>query len=375
MGDCGFFINPDAEMPEEIIAKYKGKFDNADIGIFHKKLPGYMPTQVYSLETLASELGLGSLYVKDESDRMGLKAFKILGASYAINKILKESEGDVTFCTATDGNHGRAVAWASRLMGKKSVIFLPENTVDARYHSIENEGAVVIEVKGNYDDAVRTAKSQADEKGWVLVQDTAWEGYDEIPQYIMAGYSTILREMENDLNAADMPKYDIVFLKAGVGSWAATAVWYLHERYGENRPKIVVVEPTGAHCCLESMRQGKIATIEGTHETIMAGLNCGTPSTLAMEILREGVDMFISIPDWYAKVAMMALFYSKGDDEQIISGGSGAAGLGGLMALMNEDTLNEARDYIGLNPSSRVLVFNTEGNTDPVNFNKVIHGD
>lgn len=375
MGKFTYFINPRAELPQDLISRYKGKFDNIDIGIFHRTLPGYMPTPVYKLETLASELEIGNVFVKDESDRMGLKAFKVLGAAYAMSKILKERDGDVTFCTATDGNHGRAVAWAARLFGKKAVVFLPENTVDARFHSIENEGAIVIEVKGNYDEAVRTAKKQSEEKGWVLLQDTGWEGYEEIPQNIMAGYTTILREMENDLNASGKPKYDLVILSAGVGSWAAAAVWYFYERYGENRPKIVLVEPTGAHCCMESVKQRTISTIPADHNTIMAGLNCGTPSTLAMEILSEGVDLFISIPDWYAKIAMMAMFYSKGEDEQIISGGSGAAGLGGLMALLKEDSFAEARDYIGMNHFSKVLVFNTEGNTDPVNFNNVIHGD
>ncbi len=375
MNECGFFVNLEAGKFNDEISKYKGKFDNIDIGIFHKTLPGYMTTPVYQLETLASELGIGKLYLKDESDRMGLKAFKVLGAAYAMNRIIKENKGDLTFCTATDGNHGRAVAWAARLFGKKAVVFVPEHTVEARFNSIENEGAMVIEVKGNYDDAVRTARMQSEEKGWTLIQDTAGEGYEEIPINIMAGYTTILREMEKSVNTPGKASVDLVVLSAGVGSWAAAAVWYYYERYGENAPKIVLVEPKGSHCCLESMRRQSLATISGSNDTIMAGLNCGTPSTIAMEILSKGVDVFISIPDWYAKVAMMAMFYSKGEDEQIISGGSGAAGLGGLMALLNEDALAEAKDYLGLNHSTRVLVFNTEGNTDPVNFNQVIHGD
>ena len=375
MNDCEFYINHGSTLPDDLIVKYKGVFDNGEILRFHRSLPGYQPTPLYSLSSLAGGLNIGELWVKDESERMGLKAFKVLGASYAISKMLDGLSKDAVFCTATDGNHGKAVAWSARMAGRHSIIFMPASSVESRIHNIENEGAKVIVVGGDYDDAVHMAKEKASEKGWILVQDTSWDGYTDIPVNIMAGYSTVFREMEDTLHKPGEPAFDVVFLKAGVGSWAASAAWYYHERYREKRPKIVLVEPSSADCVMESKKRGMPVPIEKSGETMMAGLNCATASRLACEILHNSVDLFLSIPDWYAGAAMNALYYAKDEDEQIISGESGAAGLGGLLAMLREDSLGEARDFIGLSNNSRVLVFNTEGNTDPINFNKIIHGD
>jgi diaminopropionate ammonia-lyase len=370
-----FYINPVSVLSDEQIYLHKDLFDSEEAINFHRSLPGYQPTPLYKLPALASNVNVRELWVKDESERMGLKAFKVLGAAYAISKMLKELPKDTVFCTATDGNHGRAVAWSAALFDKKAVIFVPEATVEARINKIEQEGAEVIVVKGPYDETVKMAKERSEENGWVLVQDTSFDGYEKIPLDIMAGYITILKEMEQVLHHREKPAFDIVFLKAGVGSWAASAVWYYHNKYRENRPKIVLVEPSSADCCMEAVKQGHPIPTKNDQDTIMVGLNCGTASKVAFKILREGVDLFLSIPDWYAGAAMNYLYYAKDEDSQIISGESGAAGLGGLLALQQEDSLREAKEFIALNSTSRVLIFNTEGNTDPINFNRIIHGN
>lgn len=375
MRDVEFYINKVSVLPEDELSRYGRLFDRSEILPFHRSIPGYQPTPLYSLPELAPSLDISELWVKDESERLGLKAFKVLGASYAIKNLIRDLPDDAVLCTATDGNHGRAVAWSARMFDRKAVIFVPKGTAELRKWNIQQEGAKLVEVDGSYDDAVEMAKKYSQENGWMLVQDTSFDDYEKIPLDIMSGYITILKEMEGEINSHGKPRFDIVILKAGVGSWAAAAVWYYHNKYKENRPKIVVVEPSSADCCMESMKQGRLATTPHNLDTMMVGLSCGTPSKVAFDILRDGVDLFLTIPDYYAGAAMIALYYSKGDDPQIISGETGAAGLGGLMALQREESLREAKDFIGLNESSRVLVFNTEGNTDPENFNRIIHGE
>ena len=368
-----YFFNKLSNSTPDFVEKYRPIFGPDEIIEFHNTLEGYSPTPLILLQNLAHKLNIGNLFVKDESHRMGINAFKILGASYAMHKILKEREGDVTFCTATDGNHGRAVARAAKLSGKKAVVFVPDVTVKERAENIRKEGAEVIVVRGDYDATVEAAKKYADKNNALLIQDSSWGGYTEIPALIMAGYTTILRELETTLHMKDKPGFDIVILKSGVGSWAASAIWYYYNRYGANCPKIVPVEPAEADCCIESMRQGKLSVTKGSQKTIMAGLNCGTPSVIAMDILREGADLFITIPDYYAEKAMQTLYYPETGDEQIVSGESGAAGLAGLIALLKEDELRTAREAIGLSDESRVLIFNTEGDTDRENFKKIIN--
>jgi diaminopropionate ammonia-lyase len=375
MKDVEFYINNVSVLPDEKLAKYGKLFDRSEIMRFHQSLPGYQPTPLYSLPELAPSLNIKELWVKDESERMGLKAFKVLGASYAIKNLMQQIPSNAVLCTATDGNHGRAVAWAAALFDKKAVIFIPESSAQLRKWNIEKEGAKVIEVSGDYDDAVDMARKQSEENGWTLVQDSSFDDYEDIPLDIMSGYTTILKEMEREIHTPRKPQFDIVILKAGVGSWAAAAVWYYHNKYRENRPKIVLVEPSSADCCMESMKNGRLSHTQNSLDTMMVGLNCGTPSKVAFDILKDGVDLFITIPDYYAGAAMMALYFSKGEDPQIISGETGAAGLGGLIALQHEEKLREGKDFIGLSSSSRVLVFNTEGNTDPENFNRIIHGE
>ncbi len=348
---------------------------------FHQTLPGYKPTPLHRLPGMASMFGLGDLWVKDESLRFNLNAFKGLGASAAIHTYLEShSPGEgITFCTATDGNHGRAVAWAARIFKQRAVIFMPVSTVPARIKNIEAEGAEVIIVDGDYDAAVRMADNEAQENGWQIIADTAYPGYDIIPAIVTSGYLTMFEEIANQSNihAAGKPGIDVVFLQGGVGSFAAAAAMYYAFRYRENRPKLVSVEPTGAACLLESAnsRNGDIVTSEGDGHTIMAGLNCPTPSTIAWPILRSNIDLFLAISDRYAQDAIKAYYRPTGTDERIISGESGAAGLAGLIALRREESLQEAREAISLSKTSRVLLINTEGDTDPENFRRIIYDE
>lgn len=338
---------------------------------FHKSLEGYNPTPLVLMGTLSLIPGLKEIYIKDESLRFGLNAFKSLGASYAINQIIKNRPGCTTFCTATDGNHGRAVAWSATREGKESRVFVPASTSQSRIEAIRDEGAIVTVFNGNYDETCQHALKESIRNGWELVQDTAYEGYEEIPALIMAGYTSMFRELENSLNPAPAPRVDIVFLQAGVGSFAASAAWYYQNRYGTRRPKIVIVEPTESDGILESFRQGIRSEPRGNQKTVMAGLNCGIPSVSAWEIIRNAADAVIAVDDRDAMDAMKMLYSNEGG--RIISGESGAAGLAGLLRLSGDPALRPVRKHIGLNKESRILLFNTEGDTDPENYRDIIN--
>jgi len=366
---CEYYQNIPIEDCENETVKILKKDDPLHL---HKSFAHYSPTPIILLKDLSHKLGIKELWVKDESKRFNLQAFKVLGASYAIHKFLQKNKGNYIFCTATDGNHGTAVAWASKLFHQKAKIFVPEYTVNSRIKKIENEGAKVVIVKGNYDKTVRVATEEANKHGYHLIQDTSWKGYTKIPALITAGYTTIFREMENIINLPGKPEIDMILIQAGVGSLASAAVYYYRNRYQNNCPRIICVEPTEADCLLESVKHNKIRTSRKSQRTIMTGLNCGTPSLIAWQILKRGVDLFISIPDPYTIKAMQLLYYPEGKDVQILSGESGAAGLGGLIALLTNPDLNEIKQKISLNKSSKVLIFNTEGITDPIHFNKLI---
>ncbi len=367
---CNFFVNP--RNPAGVAGyPVASACVGEDALAFHEKIRGYAPTPLLELPGLAAELGLGAIHVKDEAHRFGTKAFKALGASYAVHRFLEENPGGHVFCTASDGNHGMALGWSARLFNRRAEVFMPAGTVPARIRRIEAIGARVTVVDGDYDAAVRVAAEEAEEHGWVLVQDTAWEGYTDIPTRIMAGYVTMLREMEDELFPPDEPGVDVVFLQAGVGSWAAAAVAYLADRYGERMPKVVCVESVGADCCLASARAGRRVSLPAA-ETIMAGLNCGTPSLLAWPILAAGADLFLAVPDGYAREAMRAYFNPKKGDPRVVSGESGAAGLAALFALLRAPELNEPRGFLGLGADSRILLVNTEGDTDPENFSEIV---
>ncbi|MFD2201462.1 diaminopropionate ammonia-lyase [Shivajiella indica] len=340
---------------------------------YHKTLPLYQPTPLVSLPNLAQKYYVGNIYVKDESHRFGLNAFKGLGASYAIHKILEVQPHIEVFCTATDGNHGRAVAWASKIAHKKAIIFVPRDTTDNRINAIKYEGAQVIKVDGNYDETCAMAKEMSKKEGWKLVQDTAWENYEEIPAQIMAGYLTHFQELEDNLHCLPKPKIDIVFLQAGVGSWAGSGIWYYLNRYGSNHPKIIVIEPWESDGILASFKAGKRVIPNCTFNTIMAGLNCGIPSLSAWDIIQSGTDISIKIKDKFAEHAMRELYYPNGNDKRIIAGESGAAGLAGFFAIMTSGDLQLLKEKLEINPTTNILFYNTEGATDLDSFNKIMN--
>lgn len=370
MKQVPYYINkPDNILPEGLTDSILRSSHSLE---YHQSLKNYTVTPLLELNELAKSLGVKSIFVKDESYRFGLNAFKGLGASFAISRILEKDPDIGTFCSATDGNHGRAVAWSAKFFGKKSKIFVPKGTTKARIQAIEKEGAVVEKVDANYDETCEFAKKKSRDNGWQLVQDTASENYEEIPAYIMAGYLTHFKELEDSLHNLPKPKVDIVFLQAGVGSWPAAAAWYYLNRYGINRPKIILVEPIEAAGILASFKKGERTKPQGNFKTIMAGLNCGIPSLTAWEILKHSADATIAIGDTFTAQAIRKLYYPTGDDKRVISGESGAGGLAGFIALMTNPRFRNLKKALNINTESRVLFYSTEGDTDPENFKNII---
>ena len=343
---------------------------------FHRSLEN-KKTPIVSLPSLARFLGINRLLLKDESKRFGLGSFKALGASYAMNNQIQNNPQIEVFCTATDGNHGRAVAWMSRKLGRKAVIYMPKGTVPARVDAIKNEGAEVFVIGGGYDAAVKTASSHVEKENkknnyqtFSLIQDTAWEGYEEIPLDIMRGYSTQFSEIGEQIRDQ---KVDVLFLQSGVGSWAASVIGYIIREW-EQVPFFISVEPYSANCLYESIKKGYRVTVENNKKTNMAGLNCGSVSSLAWQILKNGLSGAISISEKLSERAMKTLASKSSSDPEIISGESGAAGLAGLIGLCDSQKFKNFKKTIHLNNRSSILVINTEGDTDPLNYQEVVGG-
>ena len=359
---------------------------------FHSGLPGYRPTPLVERKALAEKLGVGNIWVKDESHRFGLNAFKALGGSYAMGRYLskklgkpleeltfeelcsepaRRALGEITFVTATDGNHGRGVAWSARLLGHKSVVYMPKGSALERLENIRAQGAQAEITEFNYDDAVRLANRQAQEKGWVLVQDTAWPGYEEIPAHIMQGYTTLAQEIAQQLDG-QIPTH--LFLQTGVGSFAGAALGYFAALWGDQRPVTVIMEPDKADCIFRSAKadDGKLRFATGDMDSMMAGLCCGEPCTISWEILDSYADAFVSCGDHYSAQGMRLLGRAEGEDTPVISGESGAVGAGVLQAIMQEERLAELRGQLGLDENSRVLLISTEGDTDRENYRRIL---
>lgn len=361
---------------------------------FHASLPGYAPTPLVALPALARHLGLGAVFVKDESRRFGLEAFKGLGSAWAVARLLgerlgmaqerldaqalraaREQLGELTFVTATDGNHGRGLAWAARLFGHRARVFMPAGASAARVAAIRAQGAECVVTDLAYDDAVRHAAAHARETGGILVQDTAWAGYERIPGWIMEGYGTLALEAAEQLAALAGPggSPSHVFLQAGVGSFAAAIMATLETALGEAgapRPRFVSVEPHAADCVFRSLKAGDETprSCPGSLETLMAGLSCGEVSTLAWPVLRAGLSAACACPDDLAQQGMRLLARPVGDDPALVSGESGAVGAGLLCWLMRPESgvqAGAARARLGLGPGARVLLISTEGATDP----------
>ena len=353
---------------------------------FHKSFPMYRETPLAQLPETAKEMGLDKIYVKDESYRFGLNAFKVLGGSFAIgnylarklNKSIDEVSfsmllkqlGDLTFVTATDGNHGRGVAWTANQLGMKSVVYMPKGSAEERLENIRAAGADASITDLNYDDAVRLANRQAEEKGWIVVQDTAWEGYEEIPTWIMQGYGTMGLEAFEQL--PEKPTH--IFLQAGVGSMAGAMAGLLSDIYGEDRPIIVIVEPNKADCLFRTAEanDGTLHIVTGNMDTIMAGLACGEPCSIGWNVLKNYADFFISCPEYVAANGMRILGNPLGKDDRVISGESGAAAFGAVAEIMKNPELANMKEALGLDENSRVLCFSTEGDTDKENYKAIV---
>lgn len=359
---------------------------------FHESFPQYAVTPLAFLPLQAENLGLGSLAVKDESYRFGLNAFKVLGGSYAMARYiaqetgkdvselpyavltsekLREEFGQAAFFSATDGNHGRGVAWAAKRLGQKAVIRMPKGTTRQRLENIREEGAEVTIEEMNYDECVRLAASEAEKTPHgVIVQDTAWEGYEDIPAWIMQGYGTMADEANDQFGSR--PTH--VFVQAGVGSLAGAVTGYFVNRYPDNPPKIIVVEASASDCLYRGAMagDGKPRIVEGDMVTIMAGLCCGEPNITAWDILKNHVTCFISAEDSAARRGMRMLGNAIKGDPQVVSGESGAASFGALATIMLQDEYTGLREELGLNADAKVLCFSTEGDTDPERYRRIV---
>lgn len=361
---------------------------------FHKSFPQYEVTPLTRLSNLAEYLGLKRLYVKDESYRFGLNAFKVLGGSYAIARYiaqqtgkdvseipynvltsekLREEFGQATFFTATDGNHGRGVAWAANKLGQKCVVRMPKGSTQTRLNNIAKENATVTIEELNYDECVRMAAKEAEntEHG-VIIQDTAWEGYEEIPTWIMQGYGTLALEADKQL-ADDGCRPTHIFIQAGVGSLAGAVIGFFANRFKENPPVMVVCEANAADCLYRSAMQadGSRVDVTGDMFTIMAGLACGEANTVSWDILRNHASAFISCPDWVSANGTRIYGAPMKGDPQVISGESGSVTLGVVHALMTKSEYKELKEALKLDENSEVLLVSSEGDTDPDRYREI----
>lgn len=328
---------------------------------------GYEPTELHDLGPLAQAIGVQKLLYKDESTRFGLGSFKALGGAYAVEKLMAGRDASqVTVATATDGNHGRSVAWGAQQAGCKCVIYIHAEVSQGRADAMAAYGAEIIRVEGDYDLSVRQCAEDSTKHGYEIISDTTWEGYMDIPRYVMAGYTMMVREIKAQ---AEPPTH--VILQAGVGGLAAAITAALWQDLGAHMPKIIIVEAGFAPCLIASARSGKAETIHITQETIMAGLSCGEASPLAWEILKQSASHFVTIADKAVPKGMRLL--ASGDAGPKIQ--AGECGLPGVIALAGIMKDDELRKKTGLSASARVLVFGCEGATDPEIYNKIISGE
>ncbi len=352
---------------------------------FHASMAGYRPTPLRDAPHAARRLGVGEVLVKDESERLGLPSFKVLGASWAVHRALVEHLGatleaiptfdalntavapahPLTLAAATDGNHGRAVAHMAALLGLEARIYVPADMVPARIAAIENEGATVIVIDGGYDDAVARSAQDAGER-CLVISDTSWPGYERVPAWVIEGYSTIFAEIDESLDRDGRVQPDVVAVPIGVGALAAAAVrhyWSLKTA----RPRLAGVEPTAAACVLESVAAGRIVTLGHPQTSIMAGLNCATPSLIAWPLVSRGIDVYLAMPDEPIAEATRVLAA-----DGIEAGECGAAGLAALTAVAEDAHLAQAREALAVGPDSRVLLLCTEGVTDPEAYRRLM---
>ena len=350
---------------------------------------GYAPTPLVALPGLAKQIGVGRIDYKHEGARFGLGSFKALGGAYAAMRVLQREVGarlgravsladiskgvyaeacsHITLSSATDGNHGRSLAWGCKRVGAPCRIYIHSEVSAVRAQAMRDLGAEVVRIDGDYDESVNVAKAEADKNGWFVVSDTSWQGYHDVPRDVMAGYGVMTREACETLNTP--PTH--VFLQGGVGGLAASVAGFLRQYWGDETPRVIIVEPELAPCLYESARQAMLITVKINEETIMAGLSCGAPSAIAWEILRAEASDYITIPDNLVAPTMRLLANAESGDEKVESGESAVAGLASLIAVMQDVKMASA---LKLNESARVLLFGSEGITDPAIFKAIMQG-
>lgn len=352
---------------------------------FHSQIEGYQPTPLVSLPALAKQLGVKAILVKDESKRFGLNAFKVLGGSYALGRqlakhlnvdiaeidlktVASKLETPLTFATATAGNHGTGVAWAAREMGQQAVVYMPKGSPQASVDRIRGLGAECIVTEVNYDDTVRLANDTAQENGWMLVQDTAWDGYEEIPTWISQGYMTMADEAVEQVEQLGFETPSHVILQAGVGAMAGGVLGYLADRLNPTKFDTIIAEPKAADCIYRSgiSESGTMVNVTGDLNSIMAGLACGEPNPVTWPILRDCSRYFIAVDDNVSATGMRMYGNPLTGDQAIISGESGAITLGALNEIVKHN------GEVGLNEESVVLLFSTEGDTNPERYRRIV---
>ena len=384
------------ENPESLHSEIPEAFTEAGAdlsGRFHKQIQGYEKTPLVSLTHLAEKWGVKGIYVKDESKRFSLNAFKGLGGSYAMFRTICETldidpesvslkdltEGvyqnrisELAFATCTDGNHGRGVSWAAGIFGCKAHVYMPYGSREVRAEAIRKAGPAEVEITDlNYDDTVLYAREMSEKNGWIMIQDTAWDGYEKIPAWIVQGYLTMAAEAAEDLDALQtVPTH--IFLQAGVGAMAGGVLAYFVNRYNDHKPVVTIVEPDVADCVYQSVKAGEMRSVEGTPVTIMAGLNCGTPCKITWPVLRDYAGFCISGPDEMAEEGMRTLAAGLGGDTGIISGESGAAAFGAAGKIITDALFAEVKQAMGIDQNAVLLFINTEGDTDPENYRRIV---
>lgn len=352
---------------------------------------GYKPTELHYLSNLASKIGIQTILYKDESTRFNLGSFKALGGAYGVlrfiqNKLAIELDCEIkikdirngkyldytnkyTVTTATDGNHGRSVAYGAKLSGCKCQIYIHAEVSKGRQRAMEEFGAKIIRIQGNYDESLRICIEEATKNNWQIISDTSYEGYTQYPRYIMAGYTVLAHEIAQQLNAKNLPTH--IFLQAGVGGFAAAIMAYFWEHYSEEKITFIVVEPILAPCLIESAKLNKLTIFDIQEETMMAGLSCGEPSLIAWRILKAGTDHFMTITDEDVPELMRQMAKGLGDDPSIEAG---ECSVSGLAALIEAKSNAHIAEQLNLNKNSRVLIFGTEGATDPEIYEEIING-
>ena len=359
-----FIENNNYSFSKEEILKNISKQEIDEAYLTVSKWKNYKPTPLLFLNKLSKELNLNKIFYKDESKRFGLKSFKALGGAYAVEKVTKGNK-NIIVSTATAGNHGRSVAWGAKRLGLKCKIFICEYVSDARGKAMEDLGAEVIKVKGNYEKSLIECIKQSTENNWQIVQDVAWKDYMLVPKLTMAGYSVMMKEIVDKINDEEISH---IFLQAGVGGMAGAMVAGV-ARYLKNVPKIIVVEPDSAACVMESIKTGKIEKINVVRESLMGGMSCGEPSLVPWEILKKSVNYCISLPDEDIARTMKLLGNGNFSDEKIIAGENSAPGVISLIASCNDEKI---KNKIDLNSNSNILLIGCEGDTDQKMYQKLL---